>query len=511
MKRHILQFVLPAAALLGAAACSEYDIQEQFEAEFHKIAGVAESAFVASETQTFYNIDTDMTIQFHVNRGGTDPSLQATVEFEAMTDDEIADFTSVYAPLPTEFYTLPKPITFAPGEEFKTVDVHLSAAQIAALKSAIENLSDEDKPYALAIKLIGIDGTSIRSDRTCYIRPVTVEDSPALTFVVAEDHLSDLSDDMHQIVWFNPGETALTMTFTLAVGLPFDASASIAIDETAIDDFNSVYKDVVGFEPQTALTTASLDKAQIDFPAGSTLAQVTLSLDDTSVDRSRNVIIPMVFKMEQLNIERRIYAGFARSTPALTLTADMISFGPDSGGAIMPDNASFGTFPDNLIDGDPETSVTTGGNGNIWWYSNDNTYYGQSIDIDLGEAKINSLRVRFRTRSSLETLTPGNQYAYTTENGKARSHEIGLGYAVDENSEWIFLGREVVSEEKTSPTDYYSKAYRLSAESRRIRFGILRTYALDDSWEQRLWYHANDGWWAELSELEIYNAKFYEN
>lgn len=121
------------------------------------------------------------------------------------------------------------------------------------------------------------------------------------------------------------------------------------------------------------------------------------------------------------------------------------------------------------------------------------------------------MRVRFRTRSSLETLTPGNQYAYTTENGKARPHEIGLGYAVDENSEWIFLGREVVSEEKTSPTDYYSKAYRLSAESRRIRFGILRTYALDDSWEQRLWYHANDGWWAELSELEIYNAKFYEN
>ena len=121
------------------------------------------------------------------------------------------------------------------------------------------------------------------------------------------------------------------------------------------------------------------------------------------------------------------------------------------------------------------------------------------------------MRVRIRTRSSLETLTPGNQYAYTTENGKTRPHEIGLGYAVDENSEWIFLGREVVSEEKTSPTDYYSKAYRLSAESRRIRFGILRTYALDDSWEQRLWYHANDGWWAELSELEIYNAKFYEN
>ena len=36
MKRHIKQFCLPVLAAL-AAACSDFDLQDQFDAEFHKV------------------------------------------------------------------------------------------------------------------------------------------------------------------------------------------------------------------------------------------------------------------------------------------------------------------------------------------------------------------------------------------------------------------------------------------------------------------------------------------
>lgn len=44
MKRHIKQFCLPVLAAL-AAACSDFDLQDQFDAEFHKVVGVSENVF----------------------------------------------------------------------------------------------------------------------------------------------------------------------------------------------------------------------------------------------------------------------------------------------------------------------------------------------------------------------------------------------------------------------------------------------------------------------------------
>lgn len=493
-----------AATLLLTAACSEFDIQDQFAPEFRKVVSVAESPFIAGETQTLYDLDADMKIVFHINRAGSDPSQTATVSLVEMADDEIAGYTTRYTVLPSEFFTLPEPAVFAPGEERKRVEILLTGEQISALKTALEAQEEGSKPYALAVKLTSADGTSIHADRPCFIRPVTVTDAPEFG-ISAEGHISSFSSKERKILWFLPDEQSLTMEATLFAALPFDLPVTLAVDPDAIADFNNAYRNAPGFEEHEAFGQAQLDKTEFTIPAGTTKLPVTLELTGENIDRSRNIVIPMVLRAERLGIEMKIYAGFAYSTPALTLTPQMFSFGDE-----MANSCSFGTFPDNLIDGDPETSVTTGGNNEVWWYNTDNTYYGQTIDIDLGKAEISTLRIRFRTRSSLATLTPGNHYASVTENGKARPHEIGLGYAVDEHSSWNFLGREIVSEEKTSPTEYLSKAYPLPAKSRRVRFGILRTYALYDDMKQELLYHANDGWWAELSELEIYNAKFYE-
>lgn len=112
-----------------------------------------------------------------------------------------------------------------------------------------------------------------------------------------------------------------------------------------------------------------------------------------------------------------------------------------------------GTFPDNLIDGDKETSITTGGGNGQWWYNYDNDYYGHSIIIDLGETAISELCLRYQTRTSLETLPGGtsDDYPTVTQNGKARPHEVGLGVGSD-GSNWTFLGKTIVSEEMTAPT-----------------------------------------------------------
>ena len=94
-----------AATLLLAAACSEFDIQDQFAPEFHRIVSVAESPFIANEVQILYDIKADMQIVFHINRAGSDPSQAATISFEEMADDEIAGYTTSYTVLPSEFFT----------------------------------------------------------------------------------------------------------------------------------------------------------------------------------------------------------------------------------------------------------------------------------------------------------------------------------------------------------------------------------------------------------------------
>ena len=84
MKRHIKQFCLPVLAAL-AAACSDFDLQDQFDAEFHKVVGVSENVFQSDDVQTFYNLGIDGNVRFHISRGGSDPSLTATVSLTSMT------------------------------------------------------------------------------------------------------------------------------------------------------------------------------------------------------------------------------------------------------------------------------------------------------------------------------------------------------------------------------------------------------------------------------------------
>lgn len=75
-----------------------------------------------------------------------------------------------------------------------------------------------------------------------------------------------------------------------------------------------------------------------------------------------------------------------------------------------------GTFPDNLIDGDKETSITTGGNKDQWWTTGDRDY-GQSLIIDLGES-YSRFCLRYQTRTSTQSLTP-DFYGTVTQEGRA--------------------------------------------------------------------------------------------
>lgn len=495
MKRHIKQFCLPVLAAL-AAACSDFDLQDQFDAEFHKVVGVSENVFQSDDVQTFYNLGIDGNVRFHISRGGSDPSLTATVSLTSMTAEEIAEYTSFYTALPTEYFTLPESVTFAPGEERKAVDVNLTGDQIAALKSALDEREPDALPYALAVKLSSEDGTTVKSDKAYFIRPVIVNDTPDLT-IGPEDHTYKATDE-ETILFFKRGETELTVDMALAAALPVDVKATVEIDAALLEAFNAAH----GIHTEAVV---EMERTELEYPAGTTSVGVKLTADDSRFDRKEDVVVPLLVKLDYLNIERKVFVVFGNAVP---LNKEMIRFGDDK-----PADYSMGTFPDNLIDGDKETSITTGGGNGQWWYNYDNDYYGHSIIIDLGETAISELCLRYQTRTSLETLPGGtsDDYPMVTQNGKARPHEVGLGVGSD-GSNWTFLGKTIVSEEMTAPDDWTSGIYALDEAARYVRFGIVRTWEPDPNNTQQLVYFANGGWWSELSELYIYDGKrkFFE-
>ena len=490
MKRHIKQFCLPVLAAL-AAACSDFDLQDQFDAEFHKVVGVSENVFQSDDVQTFYNLGIDGNVRFHISRGGSDPSLTATVSLTSMTAEEIAEYTSFYTALPTEYFTLPESVTFAPGEERKAVDVNLTGDQIAALKSALDEREPDALPYALAVKLSSEDGTTVKSDKAYFIRPVIVNDTPDLT-IGPEDHTYKATDE-ETILFFKRGETELTVDMALAAALPVDVKATVEIDAALLEAFNAAH----GIHTEAVV---EMERTELEYPAGTTSVGVKLTADDSRFDRKEDVVVPLLVKLDYLNIERKVFVVFGNAVP---LNKEMIRFGDDK-----PADYSMGTFPDNLIDGDKETSITTGGGNGQWWYNYDNDYYGHSIIIDLGETAISELCLRYQTRTSLETLPGGtsDDYPTVTQNGKARPHEVGLGVGSD-GSNWTFLGKTIVSEEMTAPDDWTSGIYALDEAARYVRFGIVRTWEPDPNNTQQLVYFANGGWWSELSELYIYDGK----
>ena len=495
MKRHIKQFCLPVLAAL-AAACSDFDLQDQFDAEFHKVVGVSENVFQSDDVQTFYNLGIDGNVRFHISRGGSDPSLTATVSLTSMTAEEIAEYTSFYTALPTEYFTLPESVTFAPGEERKAVDVNLTGDQIAALKSALDEREPDALPYALAVKLSSEDGTTVKSDKAYFIRPVIVNDTPDLT-IGPEDHTYKATDE-ETILFFKRGETELTVDMALAAALPVDVKATVEIDAALLEAFNAAH----GIHTEAVV---EMERTELEYPAGTTSVGVKLTADDSRFDRKEDVVVPLLVKLDYLNIERKVFVVFGNAVP---LNKEMIRFGDDK-----PADYSMGTFPDNLIDGDKETSITTGGGNGQWWYNYDNDYYGHSIIIDLGETAISELCLRYQTRTSLETLPGGtsDDYPTVTQNGKARPHEVGLGVGSD-GSNWTFLGKTIVSEEMTAPDDWTSGIYALDEAARYVRFGIVRTWEPDPNNTQQLVYFANGDWWSELSELYIYDGKrkFFE-
>ena len=495
MKRHIKQFCLPVLAAL-AAACSDFDLQDQFDAEFHKVVGVSENVFQSDDVQTFYNLGIDGNVRFHISRGGSDPSLTATVSLTSMTAEEIAEYTSFYTALPTEYFTLPESVTFAPGEERKAVDVNLTGDQIAALKSALDEREPDALPYALAVKLSSEDGTTVKSDKAYFIRPVIVNDTPDLT-IGPEDHTYKATDE-ETILFFKRGETELTVDMALAAALPVDVKATVEIDAALLEAFNAAH----GIHTEAVV---EMERTELEYPAGTTSVGVKLTADDSRFDRKEDVVVPLLVKLDYLNIERKVFVVFGNAVP---LNKEMIRFGDDK-----PADYSMGTFPDNLIDGDKETSITTGGGNGQWWYNYDNDYYGHSIIIDLGETAISELCLRYQTRTSLETLPGGtsDDYPTVTQNGKARPHEVGMGVGSD-GSNWTFLGKTIVSEEMTAPDDWTSGIYALDEAARYVRFGIVRTWEPDPNNTQQLVYFANGGWWSELSELYIYDGKrkFFE-
>ena len=495
MKRHIKQFWLPVLAVL-AAACSDFDLQDQFDAKFHKVVGVAENVFQTDDVQSFYDLGVGASVRFHISRGGSDPSLTATVSLTPMTAEEIAEYTSYYTALPAEYFTLPESVTFAPGEERKAVDVNLSGDQIAALKRALAEREPDALPYALAVKLSAEDGTTIQSDKAYFIRPVVVNDTPGLT-IGSEDHTYTATDE-ETILFFKRGETELTVDMTLAVALPMDVQATVEIDATLLEAFNTAH----GTHTQVAV---EMDRTEFEYPAGTTSASIKLTADDSSFDRKEDVVVPLLVKLDYLGIERKVFIVFGNAIP---LSKEMIWFADD-----ISADYSMGTFPDNLIDGDKETSITTGGGNGQWWYNYDNDYYGHSIIIDLGETAVSEFCLRYQTRTSLDALPGGTSDSYptVTQNGKARPHEIGLGVGSD-GSAWTFLGKTLVADKMTAPDDWTTEVYTLDEAARYIRFGIVRTWEPDPNNAQQLIYFANNGWWSELSELYIYDGKrkFFE-
>lgn len=135
-----LKFILCIAGMSILAACSnsEYEFDNLFPEEFHKILYIKESG---KQNITVYKTGTDNIYTFSVYKAGSDPSLEAHTKLNVLSqevvDEDYSELEGVnYKVIPQNCYEISQlAVDLNSGEQYKKIDVALKPIEIETLLS----------------------------------------------------------------------------------------------------------------------------------------------------------------------------------------------------------------------------------------------------------------------------------------------------------------------------------------------------------------------------------------
>lgn len=124
MKVNYIGIACMAVLLLTACDESKYELENLVPDEYHKVLYINNSGM---QDLTLYNTGELNTYAFSVYKGGSDPSLTASVEIAIHSQEEVDALYGVnYRVIPSDFYSMDtRRLDFASDERSKAVTLSL--------------------------------------------------------------------------------------------------------------------------------------------------------------------------------------------------------------------------------------------------------------------------------------------------------------------------------------------------------------------------------------------------
>lgn len=231
-KQNLIYATLFSFTLLPmATSCSEEDTQDLFPEEYSEILYIKESG---EQNVTLYDAGVDVNYSFMVCKGGSDPSQEADVSIQVMSQGEVdAVYTAnegvPYRIVPAESYSLDATeLAFTSSDEYKQVNITLNPGTI---KNAMEAAETETR-WLLPLKAVS-ENDSVNANKNSYILLIEDVVTPPVGFSI-----SGVKEYEHSA---SDGAFTVTNTFALlteTIANEWDITADITIDKEYLAAYN---------------------------------------------------------------------------------------------------------------------------------------------------------------------------------------------------------------------------------------------------------------------------------
>lgn len=369
MNKHKIKYIIGCAVgLIATASCSnsEYDYDHLFPEEYHKIVYINDET---DESFVIYDADEPHTDTITVFKAGSHPQLEADINLQNCTAEEMDSLGKNYTVLPSNCYKVDAPVHFAPDVRYAKIGI---TYDLEAVKSFIAT-ADSTKPVALALQLTS-DNSSVNQEKQWYFRRITVE-QPVLSFVTSEDNSS-------MTLPMTTTEADITTQLSIQNKWEFSINISTADAEADVAAYNAANGTSYRLLPSGSYSFAN---KELRYASGTSVASTRFNYDAGSLDITGVYMLPV-------RITDCTMHGFLEPTeplyiiidPKVTLTTGMLS-----SPCTEPSEGSLY----NLIDNNASTFWHS-----VWSIRYYNDTYRHYFDVHLDAPLKRQLRFDYSTR-----------------------------------------------------------------------------------------------------------------
>ena len=282
-KQNLIYATLFSFTLLPmATSCSEEDTQDLFPEEYSEILYIKESG---EQNVTLYDAGVDVNYSFMVCKGGSDPSQEADVSIQVMSQGEVdAAYTAnegvPYRIIPAESYSLDATeLAFTSSDEYKQVNITLNPGTI---KNAMEAAETETR-WLLPLKAVS-ENDSVNANKNSYILLIEDVVTPPVGFSTSGVKVYSYSPESGQPLTITNSFKLLTES----ISNEWDISVDISVDEDYLADYNEA--NGTGYQLPAEYT---LPEGQVTLSAGQQEVPLTFTISKFSDEDAGSFMLPI--------------------------------------------------------------------------------------------------------------------------------------------------------------------------------------------------------------------------